>query len=146
MRYTLAVLLLAALGQGEPATPPPFDDAAALAQLRASIAGREREPAEVVFRNIQIHKGRPAAALLSVMDVGYRKSLGVHCTHCHNPQDWASDEKPTKQIARDMHGMAHKIVEELLPSIKGLKSERPVVNCTTCHRGQVKPALDLDTP
>jgi hypothetical protein len=26
----------------------------------------------------------------------------------------------------------------------GLKDRNPLVNCTTCHRGQLKPALNLD--
>lgn len=127
-----------------PATAPDFDDAAAVAELRKAIAGREREPAESVFKNIQIHKGKPAAAILSIMDVGYRTSLGVHCTHCHDPRDWASDEKVAKRVARDMSRMVRVINEEHLAAIEGLQSERPVVNCTTCHRGQVKPALNLD--
>ena len=29
-------------------------------------------------------------------------------------------------------------------TIKSLDSKQPVVNCTTCHRGEVKPALNLD--
>ena len=35
------------------------------------------------------------------------------------------------------------INSELLPKIKNLKSDHPGVNCTTCHRGAVKPALNL---
>jgi hypothetical protein len=120
-----------------------FDDAAAIAELRASITGREREPAETVFRDIQIHRGRPAAAILSIMELGYSRSLGVHCTHCHDPNDWSSTAKPAKRIAREMSEMVLRINGELLAPIDGLRSERPVVNCTTCHRGQVTPALDL---
>jgi hypothetical protein len=135
-----------------PASPPPvgnvepssdFDDAAALVELRAAIAGREREPAGSVFRNVQIHRERPAVAILGIMEIGYARSLGVHCTHCHDPSDWSSDAKPAKQIAREMHAMVRRINDELLAPIDGLRSERPVVNCTTCHRGQVTPALDL---
>ena len=38
-----------------------------------------------------------------------------------------------------------KINQELIPTVKGLREGEPkvMVNCTTCHRGQVKPALDL---
>src|SRR5688572_25276335 len=75
------------------ATPFTDVDAEHLAQLRRSIAGHEREPAEIVFENIQIHRGKPAGAILSIMDIGYRKSLGVHCSHCHDTKDWSSDEK-----------------------------------------------------
>ncbi|MEX1993094.1 MAG: hypothetical protein WD929_00415 [Steroidobacteraceae bacterium] len=28
--------------------------------------------------------------------------------------------------------------------IEGIESEQPVINCTTCHRGQKKPAISLD--
>jgi hypothetical protein len=34
---------------------------------------------------------------------------------------------------------------ELLPKVKGLDPDhKPIVNCTTCHRGQIKPALNLE--
>ena len=121
----------------------PFDQAQALAKLRESIAGKENEPAEKVFKNIQLLKGIPAARLLRIMELGYSRSLGVTCTHCHVPPEWEKEDKPTKQIARDMAAMAANINNEQLKKIKKLKSENPAVNCTTCHRGQIKPALNL---
>lgn len=78
------------------------------------------------------------------MEMGFSRSLGVNCTHCHNPADWSSEEKHRKQIARDMMAMAGRINNELLSAIENLESEKPTVNCTTCHRGQVKPALNLE--
>ena len=39
--------------------------------------------------------------------------------------------------------MTATINNELLPKIQNLKSEKPTVNCTTCHRGSTKPALNL---
>jgi hypothetical protein len=100
-----------------------------------------------VFKNIQTPfvKSIPAGRLLAVMEIAYSRSLGVTCTHCHTPDRWESDEKPTKQIARGMAAMMAKINGELLPGIKNLKSERPTVNCTTCHRGQTKPALNIES-
>lgn len=44
--------------------------------------------------------------------------------------------------ARDMSGMMNTLNGQLLKNIKNLKSENPTVNCTTCHRGQTKPALN----
>ena len=129
-----------------PQTEKAFDQAAALAELRKSIAGKENEPAEKVFKNIQLLKGMPAARLLRVMEMGYSRSLGVNCTHCHVPGEWEKDERPTKQIARDMAAMMATINTQHLKQIKNLKSENPVVNCTTCHRGQTKPALNLPEP
>ena len=121
----------------------PFDQAQALADLRKAIAGQEDKPAGEVFKNIQMFKAMPAARLLRVMELGYAKSLGVNCTHCHVPGQWEKEDKPTKQIARDMAAMAANINNEQLKKIKNLKSAEPVINCTTCHRGQTKPALNL---
>ncbi|MGD9589103.1 MAG: photosynthetic reaction center cytochrome c subunit family protein [Pyrinomonadaceae bacterium] len=126
-------------------TPARFDQAAALAKLREQIKGKEKQPAETVFKNIQLpaFKGSPADRVLAVMELGYARSLGVDCTHCHVPDKWESEEKPQKQITREMQAMVLKISTELLPGIKNLRSQRPGVNCTTCHRGEVKPALNL---
>lgn len=120
-----------------------FDQEAKLAELRKQIAGKENLPAETVFKNIQFLKGVPAGRLLAVMKIGYSRSLGVNCTHCHIVDEWEKDEKPTKQTARDMAQMVRTINNDLLKNIKNLKSQSPVINCTTCHRGQTKPALDL---
>jgi hypothetical protein len=139
-----------AKAQAAPTSTPtpsaaPFDQAAAIAKLKEQIKGRENELAPAVFKNIQTPfiKNLPAARLLAVMEFGYARSLGVTCTHCHVPEKWESDEKAQKPIAREMAGMMAKINGELLKGIKNLKSETPTVNCTTCHRGEVKPALNL---
>ena len=126
-----------------PQTDVAFDQAAALAELRKSIAGKEQAPAETVFKNIQLLKGIPAARVLRIMELGYARSLGVTCTHCHIPGAWEKDDKPTKQVARDMAAMMAAINNQHLKQIKNLKSESPTVNCTTCHRGQTKPATNL---
>jgi hypothetical protein len=140
-----------AVGNQNSAAPPsqtekPFDQALALEALRKSIAGKENEPAEKVFKNIQLLKGVPAARLLRIMELGYARSLGVNCTHCHIPGEWEKEDKPTKQIVREMAAMVGAINNEYLKKIKNLKSESPMINCTTCHRGQTKPALNLPEP
>ena len=114
-----------------------------LQALARQIEGSENKPAGEVFRNIKILKNTAASRLLNIMNFGYSRSLGVGCTHCHLPGDWASDEKPTKQAAREMVRMAETINTTLLPNIESLRSENPIVNCTTCHRGQTQPALSL---
>ncbi len=121
----------------------PFDQAHALADLRKTIAGQENKPAGEVFKNIQMLKAMPAGRLLRVMELGYAKSLGVNCTHCHVVGEWEKEDKVTKQIARDMVAMVAAINNDQLKKIKNLKSADPVINCTTCHRGQTKPALNL---
>ena len=127
-----------------PPTPAaPFDQAAALAALKASIAGKEDLPAVEVFKNIKQYKGVTAGRFLRIMEFGFTVSLGVDCTHCHAPAQWDSDEKATKQIARDMSVMVSNINNEFLKKIPNLRSTNPSVNCTTCHRGNRRPALDL---
>ena len=112
-------------------------------RILEAIKGRENLPADSVYENIEIFKGVPAGRLLAIMDIAYSQSLGVSCGHCHNTDDWASEEKIEKQITREMWSLAAQ-TRDLLKNVKGLKSENPAVNCTTCHRGQVKPALSLN--
>ncbi len=128
------------------APTPAFDQDAALAKIREQIKGKEKLPAGEVFKNIQNFKQVPAGRLLAIMKFGYSRSLGVNCTHCHTPENWASEAKQTKQIARDMHVMSGKINGDLLKNMKSLGERRAVINCTTCHRGQVKPATNLPRP
>jgi hypothetical protein len=123
--------------------PAVFDQAAAIAKLKEQIKGRENELAPAVFKNIQTMKNTPAGRLLAVMEMGFARSLGVNCTHCHVPDKWEAEDKTQKQTARDMSNMVTTINKEMLRNIKHLKSETPIVNCTTCHRGEVKPALNL---
>ena len=129
----------------DPATQAakPFDQALALENLRKAIAGNENKPAEEVFKNIQMLKGMPAGRLLRVMELGYARSLGVNCTHCHVADAWEKEDKPTKQIAREMNAMVGVINNDQLKKIKNLKGPNSIINCTTCHRGQTKPALNL---
>ena len=124
-------------------TPVPFDQKATIAALKEQIKGHENDPAPTIFKNIKVMTTTPAARLLAVMEFGFSRSLGVDCTHCHVPGKWEADDKPEKQIARDMSDMNTKINKELLRNIKNLKDANPIINCTTCHRGQVKPALNL---
>lgn len=141
--------LIVSAQEKSPAQPTPateFDQEAALAKLREQIKGKENEPAEKVFKNIQSLKGVPASRLLTIMNFGYARSLGVNCTHCHTPDKWEAEDKTQKQTAREMSAMVAQINGTYLKNIKNLKSENPVVNCTTCHRGEIKPALNLPTP
>jgi hypothetical protein len=152
----LAALLSVGIAQGqqektlavasEPSTPEAikqFNDEK-LAELSKQIAGKEEQPAEAVFKSIKILAGVPAGRFLKIMEIGYSQSLGVSCAHCHIPGQWEKDDKAAKQIARDMSKMAHTIIFDLLGNTEGIKDRNARVNCTTCHRGQLKPALDMD--
>lgn len=116
----------------------------ALADLRQKIAGHEDKPSEEVFKNIQIptFKKLRAGLLLGAMEFVFSKSLGVDCRHWHLIGQWEKDEKPTKQISRDMYGLMMSI-DDNLKKIGNLKSANPIVSCYTCHRGQTKPEIEL---
>lgn len=129
------------------ATPTPAAKrGSAISKIREMIKGREKEPAGKVFKNLKILGDLPAEKILPIMQFGFSRSLGVNCSHCHTPGKWSSDSKPQKQIARDMFVMMGKINKDLLGKMKSLGERKAIVNCTTCHRGQIKPATSLDPP
>lgn len=145
MVAALCLILSCRTGQqqrvGEP-TPDPALEAERdhdVQELLEVIAGRENEPAEQVFKNIQLMKGVPAGRLLRIMNVGYARSLGVGCEHCHVEEYWEVDEKRPKRAAREMIVMVRQINEQVT-KMQNLEGDDPVVNCTTCHRGEVRPA------
>ncbi len=111
-------------------------------QFLERIAGRQNEPAERVFKNIQWLKGVPAERLLLIMNHGYSRALGVSCAHCHVEQDFASDGKRPKHAAREMAAM-HRMINEQLKKMQNLetKAEERAINCSTCHRGAINPMV-----
>lgn len=113
-------------------------DSIVAAELKR-IAGRENVAAESVYKNVKLMKGMPAGRLLRVMNMGYSRALGVGCDFCHAKDDWASDDKAAKKVARDMMLMTRAINDTLLPRVHNPENERRVVNCSTCHRGQRNP-------
>jgi hypothetical protein len=113
-------------------------------QLMKRIAGREKEPAEKVFKNIQLpwFKAVPAGDLIDIMNGGYARALGVTCTHCHVEQDFASDTKRPKRAGREMAVMHWEINKQLgkMQNLEGKPEER-YINCATCHRGAIDPRI-----
>ena len=107
-------------------------------EMMAHIAGHEDEPAEHVFKNIQILKGVRARTFLEIMDGGYSRALGVTCTHCHVDADFSSEDKRPKRAAREMAAM-HRGINEQLHAMKELRTPEKSINCATCHRGAVDP-------
>ena len=113
-------------------------DSAATMVLR-SIAGRENQPAESVFKNIKILKGIPAGRLVNIMNMGFGRSLGVSCGFCHVPDKWDLDDKEEKNTARLMFAMVQTINRDYMSKVPNDRGAQPVVNCFTCHRGNAKP-------
>ena len=114
-------------------------DSGAASVLR-SIAGRENQPAESVFKNIKILKGIPAGRLVNIMNMGFGRSLGVSCGFCHVPGKWDLDDKEEKNTARLMFAMVQTINRDFISKVPvDSGAPRPAVNCMTCHRGMPRP-------
>jgi hypothetical protein len=109
-----------------------------VSQINQYIKGKEHVMVDSVFKNLKVLGGFPAENLVFAMEA-WSRALGVSCGHCHDTRDFSLDTKEKKQIARDMVIMGNSISSQL-KSINGL-SERPRVNCYSCHRGELKPRL-----
>jgi hypothetical protein len=108
------------------------------AEVRKSIAGQEDKAASEVFKNLQVFKELKAGQIPGIMET-WSRSLGTMCGHCHIVDQWAKDDKPEKQIARDMLAMLGNINSKELSNIKNLDSKNPRISCWTCHQGRIKP-------
>lgn len=117
------------------ASPAPVSSAEsqdeALAKLRQRLVGHETEPAEQVFENIELLRGRPASRLPGMMQA-LTGLLGTTCTTCHIPDRWESDEKESKRTARRHFAMQAMLNREYFGGANA-------ITCWTCHRGALKP-------
>jgi hypothetical protein len=114
----------------------------AIANQLQRIAGKENAPAESVFQNIKVLKGVPAGRFLQIMNDGFGHGLGVSCSFCHVPGQWASDQKANKDVARAMLQMVNRINADLRATPNLPDSQpAPMVGCITCHRMAAKPMM-----
>lgn len=140
-RALTATLLLLLFATGARSEDPPKENPIVTDLLKA-LGPNAKKPAGEVFRNVKIMKDVPADRFLRIMDIGYRQSLGVSCDYCHVEDRWEADEKRPKRAAREMILMV-RMINEHLHKLEEINAEEASVNCTTCHRGYVKPALQM---
>jgi Photosynthetic reaction centre cytochrome C subunit len=67
----------------------------------------------------------------------FRIALGAKCDTCHVQGDFASDEKPEKEMARKMIVMTREINAKF-------PDGNQHVSCFTCHRGDEHPKMKPD--
>jgi tetratricopeptide (TPR) repeat protein len=92
-----------------------------------------------------IARTTPVITVIGMMR-GFSGGLGVRCTYCHIGEegkplatfDFASDEKRTKLVAREMMRMVEDI-NSRLQALPGRASNGLQVTCATCHRGLSRP-------
>lgn len=103
-------------------------------------------PPEQKAKNLKVlPKNISHEELDKVMD-NFKMALGVRCGFCHVPMkdnpkkmDFASDEKPEKERAREMMRMTAKINKKYFHN--EMKDGKPfmAVACVTCHNGKSEP-------
>jgi hypothetical protein len=132
-----------------PPTPMKLDTLRreAVAELMATLAGRENEPAGTVFKNVKLHKTMPAKEFVTMMDEQFGRGLGVNCTGCHmDNKDYASDARKDKIIALQMIKMQRDIDAKYIAKVKELDDPRPKTTCVMCHRGAGHLTTEMDVP
>lgn len=118
----------------------------AIATLLATLQGRENEPAGTVFKNVKLHKQMPVREFLTMMDEQYGRGLGFTCTNCHVDNNYASDERKNKVIARQMERMQRDIDAKYIDKVKELDADKPKTTCVMCHRGTAHMPNTMDVP
>jgi hypothetical protein len=117
--------------------------------VTAGVAATAQQQGE--FKNLKVlPKNISSKTLSKIMVDDFEDGLGVSCGFCHVEQkdshrlDYASDEKPEKQIARMMMQMTIGINKKYF-KLKHYQIGDSVlaISCVTCHGGQPRPgALD----
>lgn len=123
---------------------------AALALVVAPLAlpaqGTGRFPPDSLVNTRVIPHGTPVPQVVGMMR-NFAGDLGVRCTFCHVGEegrplsafDFASDEKRTKLVARQMMLMVQEI-NRRLDTIPRQGTPALQATCATCHHGVSRPA------
>jgi hypothetical protein len=108
--------------------------------LLLSVAALAQAPPQAPPEGQAPHKQMPAPKNLKLLDpaelmptmMAFRVALGEKCDFCHVAGDFASDDKPPKEIARKMIMLARDINSKF-------PDGKIHVTCYTCHRGAEEP-------
>jgi hypothetical protein len=112
------------------------------------IAGIAAVPAPAnEYKNLKVlPKDISTKDLSRIMIDDFEDGLGVSCGFCHAEEkdshklDYASDEKPEKEIARLMMKMTLDVNEKYFQVTHPLIGDSTLsITCTTCHNGHPRP-------
>lgn len=123
-----------------------FKVAAALAVFVLAGIAAMKHPGTDKFKNLQVlPKNISEDSLDKIMDF-YCASLKVECNYCHvhdkkaDTMIWHKDDKPEKEITRNMMRMTADINEKYFHFNDEVSAgEVQAVTCFTCHRGSPIP-------
>lgn len=99
------------------------------------------------YKNLKVlPKDISTKDLSRIMIDDFEDGLGVSCGFCHAEEkdshklDYASDEKPEKEIARLMMKMTLDVNEKYFQVTHPLIGDSTLsITCMTCHKGQPRP-------
>ncbi len=119
-----------------------------LLSLAAAVpaAAQNRFPPDSLVNVKVLPKTMPVRAVVDLMR-NFTFALGERCTYCHvgeegqplGSYDFASDERRTKQVAREMLKMVTAINEQTIAHLPARTDTGLRVTCNTCHRGVARP-------
>jgi hypothetical protein len=115
--------------------------------LAAIAAIKPGDPSSEKFKNLKVlPKNISSKQLSEIMVDEFQDDLGVSCNFCHaenkvtHRPDYASDEKPEKQIARYMMRMTIAMNRKYFRLSHPLIGDSTlVITCSTCHQGSPHP-------
>lgn len=115
-----------------------------------NIAAIERTQNKTEYENLQVlPKDITSKQLQHIMVDEFQDGLGVGCGFCHAKKDgsllldYASDEKPEKQIARVMMRMTMEINKNYFEVEKPvIGDDLSVITCISCHKGTPHPVKE----
>lgn len=121
----------------------------AMSTVYPEAQGRQERGRGAAFTNLQVLPSDIAAPDLIGLMQAAEAALGVDCAYCHvfngrgaPDNDFASDEKTTKVVAREMIRMVQQINMTLANAIDKPADELTAVGCMTCHRGSAIPMIE----
>jgi Photosynthetic reaction centre cytochrome C subunit len=122
--------------------------AAMAAIVTTAVAFTAPAPPDNGFKNLKILPKDISHEQLGKIMHGFNDALGVKCNFCHAPSkdtsqhhpDFASDDKPEKNIARSMMKMTVKINKKFFEAKHPFIGDSTLsVTCITCHHGSPHP-------
>ena len=127
--------------------------AGSLAMAQAPAGGGQRGAAPPEPHNLKVLPATTTTAQILPIMRNFAAALGTNCGYCHvwtgaglPTNDYASDEKPAKEVARVMMRMAGEVNNTLAANIKKPADQLTRVQCMTCHRGEAIPKLPPPAP
>jgi hypothetical protein len=117
-----------------------------LALLLTVVPASAQFPPERATNLLVLPKSISMDSLVSVMG-SFTRALGVRCGHCHVQRDgqtleqidFALDDNPRKNTAREMLRMVTAINGTHLARLTSRRQPAIEVSCATCHRGVAEP-------